>query len=207
MLDTRLPGRRTELYHALTKPSWEIRPSIDVAPTPSPESGRDVPPPPPRVAPDEPPAAYAPPEPQPVPRREAPAAPLHEEPVSGAPPAAAPRHAAADLPAANRYVLLASVSESGAAPASLTTSNGLLALAVPSGSPLEPVFRKGYNYRFQGDGYAATYVCLEVFGSPQDAFAAYPDGVRVSSTPSTFLHWQEPTEPATRNVSNWNRTS
>ena len=192
MLDEHLPGRRTELYHSLTKPSWEIRPSTEPAPTPSPRAGGDVPPPPARVAPVEPPAAP-------------PATPLREEPLSVAPPAA--RRAAADLPAANRYVLLASVSESGAAPASLMTSNGLLALAVPSGSALETLFRKGFNYRFQGDGYAATYVCLEVFGSPQDAFAAYPDGVRVSNTPSTFLHWQEPTEPATLNVSNWNRTS
>ena len=203
MLDEHLPGRRTELYHSLTKPSWEIRPSTEAVPTPVQGSGADAPSSGSRLAPVEPPAPA--PDRLPVPRREEPAAPLREEPVSAAPAAA--RRATTDLPAANRYVLLASVAESGQAPASLTTSNGLLALAVPSGPALETVFRKGYNYRFQGDGYAATYVCLEVFGSPQDAFAAYPDGVRVSSTPSTFLHWQEPTEPATLNVSNWNRTS
>jgi hypothetical protein len=143
---------------------------------------------------------------------------LREEPLSETPenPAAGPeeaRAAAAERPDANggavsasdHYILLASIWESGTPPASLGTHNGLLALAVPVDSPLASLFRKGGSYRFQSNGYAADYECLEVFATPQDAFVAYPEGTRVSTSPSTYLHWREPTEPASLSPGNWER--
>ena len=105
----------------------------------------------------------------------------------------------------NRYVLLASVWESGTPPESLSSANGLLALAVPANSPLTKLFRRGEGYRFQDEGYAATYQCLEVFTTPQEAFTAYPEGSRVSQAPATYVHWREPTEAGTLATANWAR--
>jgi hypothetical protein len=180
-----------ELY----SPSWEVRPSLDAEEEPTPAPGGD------KVQ---------------VHR------PLRDEPLSEVPPAppaavAAARPAAPERPApqvegstepvsagaSDRYVLLASLWESGTPPASLAGSNGLLALAVPVNSPLSSVFKKGDSYRFQQGGYTANYECLDAFGTPQEAFASYPEGMRVSRQPTTYLHWREPSEPGTLSPSNW----
>jgi general secretion pathway protein D len=113
--------------------------------------------------------------------------------------------AASGAASSDRYVLLASVWESGTPPSSLSANNGLLALAVPVDSALASLFRKGQSYRFQSNDYAADYQCLEVFGTPQDAFVAYPEGMRVSTSPSTYLHWREPAEPTALSPANWER--
>jgi hypothetical protein len=42
-----------------------------------------------------------------------------------------------------------------------------------------------------------------VFATPQQAFEEYPEGMRVSPRPVTFLHWQEPSDPATTNPRHW----
>jgi hypothetical protein len=140
--------------------------------------------------------------------------PLHEEPLSEAsiaPPApvvaAAPAATGATQPArtgvSDHYVLLATLWDSGNPPPSLVNSNGLLALAVPVDSALAGLFTKGDGYRFQQGGYAAVYECLEVYATPQDAFATYPEGMRVSNEPPTFLHWREPSEPAALSAASW----
>jgi hypothetical protein len=103
----------------------------------------------------------------------------------------------------DRYVLLAAIWEAGPPPPSLTSSNGMVALAVPPSSPLAPLFVKGGGYRFEAEGYAADYVCLEVFHSPQEAFAVYPEGLQVSAEPLSVLSWREPTEASTGAVANW----
>ena len=113
--------------------------------------------------------------------------------------------AAGGVASSDRYILLASIWESGTPPPSLSTNNGLLALAVPVDSALAGLFRKGQSYRFQGNDYTANYECLDVFGTPQDAFVAYPEGMRVSTSPSTYLHWREPTEPTSSSPGNWER--
>jgi general secretion pathway protein D len=106
---------------------------------------------------------------------------------------------------ANRYVLFASVFESGTALSSLSSSNGLLALAIPDRSALSASFHKGDAYRFAAGEFTANYICLEVFSTPQEAFASYPEGMRVSGQPPTFLHWREPVEPAALRAENWTR--
>ena len=99
--------------------------------------------------------------------------------------------------------MLASIWEFGTAPDSLSSSNGLLALAVPVNSALPDLFRKGETYRFRSADYTANYECLDVFATPEEAFAAYPEGMQVSSDPRTFLHWREPTESATLSAADW----
>ena len=185
-------GLRGPNWEQLYQPSWETRPSTEL-----PKEEEET-------------------APETAPQKERKS--LREEPLSETPenPAAGPeeaRTAAAERPDANRgassasdrYVLLASIWESGAPPASLGTNNGLLALAVPVDSLLASLFRKGESYRFQSNGYAADYECLEVFATPQDAFVGYPEGTRVSTSPSTYLHWREPTEPASLSPGNWER--
>jgi general secretion pathway protein D len=174
-------GERPPSWEVLRQPSWENRPSLEEeAPPPTPQTDHKG---------------------------------LREEPLSQSPPAAPSDEAALAMhaPAApqavvtDHYVLLANIWESGTSPASLAGSNGLLALAVPADSPLASLFRKGESYRFQSGSYAASYECLEVFGTPQDAFVAYPEGLRVSTSPPTYLHWREPTEPAALSPGNWER--
>ena len=185
-------GLRGPNWEQLYQPSWETRPSTEL-----PKEEEET-------------------APETAPQKERKS--LREEPLSETPenPAAGPeeaRAAAAERPeasrgaasASDRYVLLASIWESGTPPSSLGTNNGLLALAVPVDSPLASLFRKGESYRFQSNGYAANYECLEVFATPQDAFVAYPEGMRVSTSPSTYLHWREPTEPASLGPGNWER--
>ncbi len=129
--------------------------------------------------------------------------PPREEPPPSQEPAAAP--APANL-GSDVYVLLAAVWESGTPLPSLSSSNGLVALAVPANSVLGGMFRKGEAYRFMsGDGYAATYQCLDVFATPQEAFASYPEGMRVSGQPTTYLHWREPSDAAAGNPASWQR--
>ena len=65
------------------------------------------------------------------------------------------------------------------------------------------IFKKGDGYRFQEGGFAATYECLEVFATPQEAFANYPEGMRVSNQPPTYLHWREPSEPGALSAASW----
>jgi general secretion pathway protein D len=174
-------GLRGPNWPQLYQPSWETRPSTEV-----PKEEEETAPPAPQQEQES----------------------LREEPLreTRENPAAGPEEArAAAASASDRYVLLASIWESGTPPASLATNNGLLALAVPVDSTLASLFRKGESYRFQSNGYVANYECLEVFGTPQDAFVAYPEGMRVSSSPPTYLHWREPTEPASLTTENWER--
>jgi general secretion pathway protein D len=103
----------------------------------------------------------------------------------------------------SRYVLLATLWSAGPPPPSLAGSNGLVALAIPADSPISNFFVKGGNYQFSGDGYRADYRCLEIFATADDALNAYPDGMRVSVTPATFLRWRQPTEPAAAERVNW----
>ena len=107
--------------------------------------------------------------------------------------------------ASDRYVLLANLWESGTPPPSLASSNGMLALAVPANSALADVFKKGDGYRFQQGGYTATFECLDVFATPQEAFASYPEGMRVSNQPPTYLHWREPSEQGALSAASWVR--
>jgi general secretion pathway protein D len=183
------PPRWPQLYG----PSWEARPSLDEEPEPAPAAESEKPSGKVRVH-----------------------KPLRDEPLSDTPVpppavvAAAPPASAASTgitPSAgtvtDRYVLMATVWDSGQPPPSLASSNGLLALAVPADAPLAGLFTKGDGYRFQQGGYAAIYECLDVFATPQEAFAAYPEGMRVSMQPPTFLHWREPTEPTTLSTNSW----
>ena len=186
-------GMRGPSWEALNRPSWEARPSLE----PTPEEGE---------APNREPNAQRQPRRGPVP----PPPPAPAEPAGGADEdtlaMAGSRTAGATAAASDRYVLLASVWESGTPPASLGSSNGLLALAVPNNSPLADLFRKGEGYQFQSHGYAASYLCLDVFATPQDAFVSYPEGMHLSASPPTFLHWREPSEPATLSTTNWARS-
>jgi len=76
-------------------------------------------------------------------------------------------------------------------------------LAVPVDSPLSNFFRMDGTYRFRSDDYTASYECLDVFATPDEAFASYPEGIKVSEEPRTFLHWREPTEPTTLMTASW----
>jgi len=194
------PPHWPELYG----PSWELRPSLDADEEPTPGATKasshvqvhkpliDEPLSEAPVAPATTTAAASPPVAPP---------PVAPPPVVAAAPMRA--NAAASGGVTDRYVLLASLWESGQAPASLVSSNGLLALAVPAESPLASIFRKGDGYRFQQDAFTATYECLEVFATPQEAFANYPEGMRVSNQPPTYLHWREPSEPGALNAASW----
>ncbi len=193
-------GMRPPNWESLHRPSWETRPSLE-EPTPG----------------EEPPSDQKPLRDESLsraPSSERPLRPAADEVaaasnVERAPAAATAERApaAADASVTDRYVLLASIWESGTPPASLTSSNGLLALAVPADSSLATFFHTGESYRFQGDGYTANYECLEVFATPQDAFVTYPEGLRVSTTPATFLHWREPTEPTSLSPNSWGHAS
>jgi hypothetical protein len=180
-------GLRGPHWEVLSRPSWETRPSLE-----------------PSKADEESPRASA------EPSR---AKPLREEPLGqrargdGAPAAVASAPTEAPAAVTDRYILLANIWESGTAPASLSGSNGLLALAVPANSSLADLFSRGESYRFQTNNYTASFLCLDVFGSPQDAFVAYPDGMRVSASPPTYLHWREPSEPASLSPANWARAN
>jgi hypothetical protein len=103
----------------------------------------------------------------------------------------------------SRYVLLATLWSNGTPPPSLSGSNGLVALAIPVDSPISNFFVKGGNYSFSGDGYRAEYRCLEIFATADEALNAYPDGMRVSVTPATFLRWRQPIEPVASDRTNW----
>jgi general secretion pathway protein D len=142
---------------------------------------------------------------------------LDEEKGEGAKPASVPDAERTDVPASavtqadvaeaargvSRYVLLATIWSSGQPPESLQGANGLVTLAVPADSSLAGLFQKGGNYHFEGDGYSADYRCLEVFGSADEALAAYPDGSRVSVTPATFLRWRQPSGADAASRYNW----
>ena len=170
-------GEKPPNWEQLNTPSWEMRPSL--------ESPEEAP---------KPPAA------QPAERHES----LKEEPLSQAPaPGRQPATTVAEPSGSDRYVLLAAIWDVGTPPPSLGGSNGLLALAVPNSSPLATLFEKGESYRFQSDNYTANYECLEVFATPEEAFAMYPEGLRVSASPATYLHWLEPSEPLTLSANHW----
>jgi general secretion pathway protein D len=172
-------GWRPPPWRQLYTPSWEVRPSVETD-----TEGQNAPPPPPG-------------RPSKAPQ---------EEQLPSEPPgqrAAVEEHEAPGAVVANHYVLLAAVWESGAPPPSLQTSNGLLALAVPGNGPLAAMFVKGDSYRFRSRDYTATYHCLDVFGSPQEAFMSYPEGMRVSANPLTYLHWREPSDPSASYPGNW----
>jgi general secretion pathway protein D len=175
-------GKRAPSWEPLYRPSWEVRPSLEEEPAEKPETPET--------------SSLQEYKPQ---REEAPSGrttvPGTEKPGGAAAPRAA---SGSDI-----YVLLATIWESGTPPSSLTGSNGLLALAVPVDSPLGSVFRKGEGYRFETEGYTAYYECLEVFPTPQEAFAGYPEGMQVSNQPPTFLRWREPSEAAALNTPNW----
>jgi general secretion pathway protein D len=173
-------GLRAPHWEQLYRPSWEVRPSIEPE-KPEGETG-----------------------PSSTEKK-----PLTEEPLARAPKSkgAPPAAAAGRGSAANRYALMAALWDSGQPPDSLVTSNGLLALAVPVDSSLANFFQLGRTYRFRSDNYTASYECLDVFATPDEAFAAYPEGIKVSDEPRTFLHWREPTEPATLSAASWEVTN
>jgi general secretion pathway protein D len=170
--------------HGLRAPHWEqlYKPSWEVRPSIDP-------------------GAEAAPEAAPSATSKEQQKPLREEPLAQAPPPPARGSAA------NQYALMASLWEVGTPPDSLTTSNGLLALAVPVNSPLAGFFRMGQTYRFRTDNYTANYQCLDVFATPDEAFTAYPEGIKVSEEPRTFLHWREPTESTTLSAASWEATN
>jgi len=168
-------GKRGPNWPQLYAESWEVRPSLEEKPKPSEEK----------------------PKPSALPEREG-GKPMREEPLAEAP---AERKRVAT--SADYYVLLATVADAGSAPPNLSGANGLVSLAVPVNSPLASLFKKGSGYRFESDDYTASYICLEVFATPQQAFEEYPEGMRVSPRPVTFLHWQEPSDPATANPRHW----
>lgn len=93
------------------------------------------------------------------------------------------------------FILLATVWSEGMAPESLAGSNGLVALTVRSDSPLAGLFEKGRSFSFSSDGFSAGYYVLDIYSTSTEALGAYPDGMRVSVNPVTFLHWREPLEP------------
>ena len=167
-------GMRAPHWEQLYTPSWEVRPSTEA----------------------EPEASATPQEPKGKSKSR------RGEPVAQVPSAQAPS-ALARGSAANQYVLLAALWELGTPPDSLSTSNGLLALAVPMNSALASFFQMDRTYRFRTANYTANYECLDVFATPDEAFAAYPEGIKVSEEPRTFLHWREPTEPATLSTASW----
>jgi len=176
-------GWRPPPWPPLYAPSWELRPSLEEAPPPPTPGPRFSEYPPLRGADeDEAPPVYS----------------------DGAypPPVSGPARRAADA-VGNRYVLMATIWETGTAPPSLRSDNGLLALAVPVGGPLDRLFVKGGSYRFATEDYTATVRVLEEFLNPQDAFQAYPEGMQVSVNPPIYLHWREPTEPDAVNPANW----
>jgi len=187
-------GMRGPNWEALYRPSWEARPSLESPPQEGEpasevqESRRSVPPS--AEAPERAPSHVA-------------AAGTDGETLARAESSSATENA---VPT-DRYVLLASVWESGTPPTSLDNSNGLLALAVPNTSPLAELFRRGEGYRFEGAGYAASFLCLDVFRTAQEAFVRYPEGMHVSTSPPTYLHWREPTEPSALSTANWARAS
>jgi general secretion pathway protein D len=94
--------------------------------------------------------------------------------------------------AAGSYVLLATVASSGQPPPALVSSNGLVALSVRGGSELAGFFRSGSTYTFADDNFEASFHCLDLFATAKDALTAYPEGMRISVTPPTFLHWRDP---------------
>ena len=193
----------SELAPPIAKPdhsSWEMRPSLDAdeEPTPAAGSAKEEKVQVHRPLRDEP-LSDAPVKP---PTTVAAAAPVANDEADGSAGASGSTSQAA-LGASDRYVLLANLWESGSAPPSLVSSNGLLALAVPVDSPLAALFKKGDGYRFQQGNYAATYECLDVFATPQEAFASYPEGMRVSNQPLTYLHWREPSEQGALNTNSW----
>jgi len=175
-------GQRPPNWEQLNAPSWEVRPSIEPPPE-SPREGEG------RSRID----VYKP------------------APNSGSSTNESPRSRGSDgatvsgsaVAAHNRYILLAAISASGTPLTSLQDSNGLLALAVPASSALASRFQKGQVYRFVGNSFTASYVCLEVFESPEEAFSVYPEGMQVSTDPPTFLHWREPVESVVLDETNW----
>ncbi|GBD27637.1 Type II secretion system protein D [bacterium HR30] len=184
-------GQRPPRWEQLYAPSWEVRPSID----PAPEDKEPV-----ERGPRSRIEVYKPrgndgnvPAPAPSPK-------LEEEPTNNS---SAGPSATRSMTATNRYVLLAVLEETGSPVPSLESSNGLVALAVPSDLALARQFQKGTTYHFETNGYRATYLCLEVFETPSEAFASYPEGMRVSNNPPTFLHWREAVESAVLDQSNW----
>ncbi|MFN8627749.1 MAG: type II secretion system secretin GspD [Candidatus Binatia bacterium] len=185
-------GMKAPAWEPLNRPSWEARPSLE----PTAEDG-DAPSRVPNVQ-RQPPRSAVPPPPQ---EPHEPGAHAGEDALAMAESPAA----GAAVGASDRYVLLASVWESGTPPAGLSGSNGLVALAVPNNSALADLFAKGEGYRFESNGYAASFLCLDVFQTPQEAFVSYPEGMRVSSSPSTFLHWREPSEASALSTNNWAR--
>ncbi|HYD48078.1 MAG TPA: type II secretion system secretin GspD [Terriglobales bacterium] len=107
----------------------------------------------------------------------------------------------------SEYVVLATVWSEGTPPTSLFGSNGLVALRVASGSTLSGMFQPGAGYRFDSENFDAYFQCLEVFSSREEAFTIYPDGMRVSQYPVSFLHWREPTDAAAQRPTNWSPAS
>ena len=179
-------GMRAPTWEELYQPSWEVRPSLEPPKEEQPEAETSTDHGARRQRPT---SESSPPE--------ALASTRHEQ------PAVSTAQRTADVGLTDRYVLLASIWESGTPPASLTSANGMLALAVPANSQLGRLFKKGDAYRFEAETYSADFECLDVFPTPQEAFAAYPEGMPISREPATFLHWREPSEASTMDASHW----
>lgn len=106
-------------------------------------------------------------------------------------------------PQAGAYVLLATLWTAGQPPVALSGANGLVALSLRGSSELAGLFRAGSTYRFADATFEAGFHCLDTFATATEALTAYPEGMRASITPATFLHWRDPTESVAGERANW----
>jgi general secretion pathway protein D len=123
--------------------------------------------------------------------------------AGGRVPPRAEEEAPATVPAANQYVLLASISEQGTAPETLRSDSGLVAIALPQNSDLIHLFRKGGKYRFRGDGFEGLYLCLDAFPTAREALLLYPEGLAVDPERGDYLHWNDLQASSSANAPDW----
>lgn len=119
------------------------------------------------------------------------------------PPPLAEEETPPTVPAANQYILLASISEQGAPPEALRTDSRLLAIALPQNSDMIHLFRKGGKYRFRSDSFEGLYHCLDAFPTAREALLIYPEGLAVDPERGEYLHWSDLQESSSANVLAW----
>jgi hypothetical protein len=104
------------------------------------------------------------------------------------------------------FVLLAAYWQSGEAPPVLTSSSGLLPLALPDDSPIRKLFVPGRDVRFESHVYSALFHVLEAYPTEPAAKLVYPEGLTVSSEPREVLHWRDvSSDTSARNAASWTR--
>ena len=103
----------------------------------------------------------------------------------------------------NEYVLLATISQRGAAPAGLDSASGLLALQLVQGSNLTRLFQRGGRYRFSSDRFEGLYQCLEAYPTAMAALLVYPEGLPVDPQKDQYLHWKILEDPVSANAASW----